>query len=176
MSSNPVLMLVVDDSMTRAALKHDLEVLDLNVLPASNTDTGWKLLEDGPLPDLLLLDFFLPHRDGPKFLEQIRSDTRFKELSVILFPVILGSDNLCDQLIDVLLVPSDNSEAREIHPILSKNGKHKKNTVPPELVFRIGSSFRKKNIKPPFLFQVEMERCSKRIFQNIDMGEAKSDG
>lgn len=176
MSSNPVVMLVVDDSMTRAALKHDLKVLGLNVLLAPTTKTGWKLLENGPLPDLLLLDVFLPRRDGPNFLERIRSDSRFSALSVILFPIIIEFSSWPDPSKDVLFVPSGNPKARVIHPFVSKNGNHKTNTIPPELVFLIGSSFQKKNIKPPFLFQVEMERCSNRIFQNIDTGEAKSDG
>ena len=156
MSSKPVVMLVVDDSMTREALKHDLEVLDLAVLPAPTTKIGWSLLEKGPTPDLLLLDFFLPGRDGPNFLDRIRSDSRFKALSVILYPVVIGFSGNLDPSKDSLFVPVGNPKTRQIQPIVSKNGKHKTHGAPPELILFIECSVQNKNIDLPLQFVADM--------------------
>ena len=176
MSSKPVVMLVVDDAMTREGLKHDLEVLDLDVLSAPNTEVGWSLLLKGPKPDALLLDFFLPGKDGPNFLDRIRSDSRFKTLSVILCPVVIGFLGCPDPSKDSLFVPIGNTKTRQIQPIVSRNGKHKTNGIPPELIFILGSSFHKTNIQVPLLFEAEMERCSKVLFQNLSTDEKKTNG
>lgn len=176
MSSKPVVMLVVDDAMTREGLKHDLEVLDLDVLSAPNTEVGWGLLLKGPTPDVVLLDFFLPGRDGPDFLDQIRSDSRLKTLSVILCPIVIGFNGCPDPSKDSLFVPIGNTKTRQIQPNVSRNGKQKTNGIPPELIFFIASSFHKKDIEIPLPFAAEMERCSEILFQNLSTDEEKKNG
>ncbi len=68
-------VMVIDDSQTmRKILSRMLIELGLSVSEAANGRDAVALLQEGPLPDLVLLDWRMPFMDGYEFLVRVRPD------------------------------------------------------------------------------------------------------
>ncbi|MGL4497876.1 MAG: response regulator transcription factor [Planktothrix sp.] len=76
------LLLVDDEPGLREAVQAYLEDSNFSVDTASNAKQGWEILQQ-TLPDLVITDIMMPEVDGYQFLQQMRSDPRFKALPVV---------------------------------------------------------------------------------------------
>jgi DNA-binding response OmpR family regulator len=54
------------------------------VTSALDGDSALEQLNDGALPDVVILDIMLPHRNGFEILRQLRASPRTRELPVIV--------------------------------------------------------------------------------------------
>ncbi|KNH45556.1 Hpt domain-containing protein [Pseudomonas lini] len=83
-SQRPLLVLVVDDSVTvRKVTSRLLERHGMNVLTAKDGIDAMLLLEEH-MPDLMLLDIEMPRMDGFEVATQIRADERLQHLPIIM--------------------------------------------------------------------------------------------
>ncbi|MBK5303217.1 MULTISPECIES: Hpt domain-containing protein [Gammaproteobacteria] len=83
-SQRPLLVLVVDDSVTvRKVTSRLLERHGMNVLTAKDGVDAMLLLEEH-MPDLMLLDIEMPRMDGFEVATQIRADERLRHLPIIM--------------------------------------------------------------------------------------------
>ncbi|MDT9676320.1 response regulator [Pseudomonas sp. JV414] len=83
-SQRPLLVLVVDDSVTvRKVTSRLLERHGMNVLTAKDGVDAMLLLEEH-MPDLMLLDIEMPRMDGFEVATQIRADERLQHLPIIM--------------------------------------------------------------------------------------------
>ena len=75
---------VVDVMTTRRAFK-ELEIAEkLHV--GNNGEEGLSFLNDPaqPLPDLILLDIYMPRMNGHEFLREIKHDERFRRIPIVV--------------------------------------------------------------------------------------------
>jgi chemotaxis family two-component system response regulator Rcp1 len=99
----PVLLLVEDNEadidLTVEILQDNGEPLTLNVakdgMAALDALGSLAAHRDGPLPDLVLPDLNLPHKDGREVLAEIRDDTRLRHVPIV---VLTSSDSPADIL------------------------------------------------------------------------------
>jgi two-component system chemotaxis response regulator CheY len=79
-------VIVADDSMlTRKIVIKYLEPLGYSTLQAANGDEVIKILqEEGPLPDMILMDWNMPVLDGFEVLQKISKDSRYNKIPVIM--------------------------------------------------------------------------------------------
>ncbi|UVM50903.1 Hpt domain-containing protein [Pseudomonas sp. B21-015] len=83
-SQRPLLVLVVDDSVTvRKVTSRLLERHGMNVLTAKDGVDAMLLLEEH-MPDLMLLDIEMPRMDGFEVATQVRADERLRHLPIIM--------------------------------------------------------------------------------------------
>ncbi|MBV7494383.1 Hpt domain-containing protein [Pseudomonas sp. PDM24] len=83
-SQRPLLVLVVDDSVTvRKVTSRLLERHGMNVLIAKDGVDAMLLLEEH-MPDLMLLDIEMPRMDGFEVATQVRADERLRHLPIIM--------------------------------------------------------------------------------------------
>ena len=87
-------VLVIDDDKTlRQLVIQSLEILDLEILEAEDSQRGLLILDRfGGAIDLILLDVVMPGMDGIEFLKRIKANRRYKEIPVIMLTV--ASDRL----------------------------------------------------------------------------------
>jgi CheY-like chemotaxis protein len=83
-------MIVEDDDDIRAMMALVLEVGGFEVIEASNGVEALRLLREGPLPALVLLDLMMPGLNGADVLTRIRHDPRLAHLAVV---VVSGDSN-----------------------------------------------------------------------------------
>ncbi|WPN58452.1 Hpt domain-containing protein [Pseudomonas sp. P9_31] len=83
-SQRPLLVLVVDDSVTvRKVTSRLLERHGMNVLTAKDGVDAMLQLEEH-MPDLMLLDIEMPRMDGFEVATQVRADERLRHLPIIM--------------------------------------------------------------------------------------------
>lgn len=77
-------VLIVDDmEANRALLSRRLERSDYTVLSVDSGRAALQLLAQTP-PDIILLDYMMPQMNGIEVLRELRSDTRTKDIPVIM--------------------------------------------------------------------------------------------
>lgn len=77
--------LVVDDSKaTRLILANMLRAAGFQVAEASDGREGLDQLQCLGTPDVTLVDWHMPGMDGPTFVREVRADTRYHGLRVIM--------------------------------------------------------------------------------------------
>jgi DNA-binding response OmpR family regulator len=84
-----LIFLADDDADDRVLFKDALEQVNENVSLVMH-DGGVELMkhlldETNPLPDLIFLDLNMPRKNGFECLEEIRANTRLKNLCVIIY-------------------------------------------------------------------------------------------
>ena len=83
-SSDPVSILVVEDSPTQAErLRYILEREDFKVKVASNGQMALQMLTQEP-PDIVISDIIMPEMDGYELCRRIKTDSALKDVSVVL--------------------------------------------------------------------------------------------
>ncbi|MEK7500168.1 MAG: response regulator [Patescibacteria group bacterium] len=121
MEKHTSIYLVEDDSFISNMYQTKLRNAGYVVEVASDGEEAWKRLQEGPAPDLLLLDVVLPKKDGFEILEDIRKNEKTKHLAVILLTnlgqkpdvergIKLGAD---DYIIKAHYTPSEVMEKIE---------------------------------------------------------------
>ncbi|NOZ58046.1 MAG: response regulator [Euryarchaeota archaeon] len=83
----PRILIVDDDSDLCNLVKVILERRGYKVDVAASGDECLLKLTEGPAPDLILMDFLLPGRDGIRVTREIKSDPRTSGIPVYLFTV-----------------------------------------------------------------------------------------
>ena len=77
-------VLIVDDmEANRALLSRRLERSDYSVLSVDSGRAALQIVAQMQ-PDIILLDYMMPHMNGIEVLRELRSDTRTKEIPVIM--------------------------------------------------------------------------------------------
>ncbi|BDG05827.1 response regulator [Anaeromyxobacter oryzae] len=85
MSTTPIKVLVVDDNAAlRENLAECLEVEGYAVSVASDGTTALALLEQEPLPSVVLLDLMMPGMDGRALAAAIRGNPRLGGVRLVL--------------------------------------------------------------------------------------------
>lgn len=78
-------ILVVDDEHPiREMLKSILEIEGYLVFTAKDGEEGIQILQNRPLPSLILLDMVMPRMNGPEFLSQLQKSPHTATLPVVL--------------------------------------------------------------------------------------------
>ena len=78
------IILVEDDSFISGMYFTKLSSLGHKVEVIEDGEAAWERLQQGELPDLVLLDVVLPKKDGFEILSDIRKNDKTKALPVIL--------------------------------------------------------------------------------------------
>ena len=77
-------ILVIDDEAPlRHALRDKLSHEGFDVIEASDGDEALKKMRE-LTPDLILLDFVMPKKDGVEVLKEMRNDSKIKNIEVIM--------------------------------------------------------------------------------------------
>lgn len=77
-------VLVVDDDMRNAfALNKFLQSRGMEVTIANNGEKALKFLEDGEVPDIILMDIMMPVMDGYETIRRIRNNSVFQKIPII---------------------------------------------------------------------------------------------
>lgn len=87
-------LVVEDDEATAQLLEFLLREHGFLAKRAADSEGAFTELARQPLPDLVLLDVMLPGKDGFDILHHIRSDTRLRELPVIMVTAKISDDNV----------------------------------------------------------------------------------
>ncbi|MDH5300605.1 MAG: response regulator [Gammaproteobacteria bacterium] len=78
-------VLVVDDLITsRTLIRYILEAVGFKVTSAVDGADAWKMLSNGLVVDLLVTDVQMPNMDGFQLTQNLRSDSRFTTLPIII--------------------------------------------------------------------------------------------
>lgn len=92
------ILIAEDDAIaleiTRSALTqwgHELQI-------ATDGELAWQLLQQDPLPELVILDWKMPGLSGTELCAKIRADEHLKGLYVILLTASSGRENMLEGL------------------------------------------------------------------------------
>lgn len=83
--STPYKILIVDDDkflLSMYSIKFQKEKFDVTV--ASDGSEALKKLQDGFVPDAIVLDIVMPVMDGLEFLEKMRSENLAKDATLLI--------------------------------------------------------------------------------------------
>jgi DNA-binding response OmpR family regulator len=76
-------LIVDDDKIIRNVLESDLTLDGCDVYLAEDGSTGIKLAQENR-PELVLLDWMLPDRDGLEILAELKQDERTEDIAVFM--------------------------------------------------------------------------------------------
>jgi PAS domain S-box-containing protein len=76
-------LIVEDDAPTSELMARALRQIDCTVTQAENGRAGLERLNEA-LPDAILLDLMMPEMDGFEFIAQVRAETRWRHIPVIV--------------------------------------------------------------------------------------------
>jgi two-component system, chemotaxis family, chemotaxis protein CheY len=94
-----MLALVLDDSSAaRAILRRHLRELGFDVCEAGDVGRALEVVESAAVPDLALVDWNLPGRNGLEFVRALRSDSRFGRIRVVMVTTELESRQIVEAL------------------------------------------------------------------------------
>jgi PAS domain S-box-containing protein len=79
----PLIMLVEDEKIARAVCRNHLEKVECDIMEAVNGQLALDFLEKR-IPDLMILDLFMPQMGGFEVLEKLRAETKWKDIPVIV--------------------------------------------------------------------------------------------
>jgi len=97
MTSAKTVLIIEDDASLRYALANKCKSAGLNVLEATEGESGLQraLLEH---PDLILLDLLLPQRDGMSVVTDLRKDPWGKTAKVIILSNMSETEKVAEAL------------------------------------------------------------------------------
>lgn len=81
--SNVHILIVEDEAAIATLIRFNLEQAGFQVSVAGSVEEAKPLINQ-KLPDLILLDWMLPHVSGVQFAGQLRADSRTRELPIII--------------------------------------------------------------------------------------------
>ncbi len=93
MTDNATILIVDDESSARDVMRGFLQPERYNLLFAANAAETFSVLQ-AVAPDVILLDIMLPDVDGFDVCRQIKTDTRWQHIPIILVTALNGSTNL----------------------------------------------------------------------------------
>ena len=96
----------------RATLSSFLEKAGYGVESAPNGEAGLRLLQRGPLPDLIVLDLMMPVMTGFEVLEQMRLHPAWGAIPVIILTATPGHSAKTLEVDAVLKKPFDLADVQ----------------------------------------------------------------
>jgi DNA-binding response OmpR family regulator len=105
-----------DDGVTRRLLESTLRSWEYEVCAATDGAEALRILEERPRPDIALLDWVMPERDGPEVCRIVRARPQTVPLYIILLTSRGGRQNIIQGLQagadDYITKPFDPDELR----------------------------------------------------------------
>jgi len=99
------ILVVEDDEDAREALVALLQMKGYSAVPAGNGKEALDYLRQAPLPDLIILDLWMPVMDGWQFRREQIKDPRLAQIPVIVVTAL--SDRTDVDANDVIIKPVD---------------------------------------------------------------------
>jgi DNA-binding response OmpR family regulator len=113
--NKPWVVIVEDDSSLGKIFATAFEIIGFNTEVVADGEIAFERIA-ARMPDLVTLDMQIPHVSGVEILRQLRADTRFQEIKIIM---VTANDRAAeiesvDTLADVILIkPITFSQIRE---------------------------------------------------------------
>ena len=86
-------ILVVDDTPDNLMLMADLLKDRYRVKAANSGETALRVLQNNPLPDLILLDIMMPGLSGHEVARQLQQDLRTRDIPIIFLTALASMEN-----------------------------------------------------------------------------------
>jgi CheY-like chemotaxis protein len=102
---DPRILVVEDDEDAREAMVALLQMKGYRAVPASNGQEALDYLRRAPVPDLIILDLWMPVMDGWQFRSEQVKDPRLKNVPVIVVTAL--SDRADVDANEVIIKPVD---------------------------------------------------------------------
>ena len=99
--ARPAILVVEDDLALRQFYRVALELRGYTVEVATDGLSALQLIEEGPRPDLVVLDLVLPRVGGQEFARELASNAVTKKIPIIV--VTGSSDPVDDRLFTIVL-------------------------------------------------------------------------
>lgn len=118
-------MLIVDDEApVRRILDDCLRKIGYDVAAASDGNEALRMLHDGPIPDLIVLDLMMPVMTGFEVLSSIRANPDWARIPVVVLTATVGysADHL--DVDAMLLKPFDVVDVQAAIHLAVHGGKH----------------------------------------------------
>jgi DNA-binding response OmpR family regulator len=88
-------VLVIDDDPELLQLVRVLLArINADAVTTDTANTAAALLRSGPPPDLVILDLMLPEVSGIEFLRQLRSDSKYDDLPVVVLSALIDPERI----------------------------------------------------------------------------------
>jgi CheY-like chemotaxis protein len=104
-SEDPHILVVEDDEDAREALVALLRMKGYHAVPAGNGQEALEYLRHARIPDLIILDLWMPIMNGWEFREEQVKDPRLAEIPVIIVTAL--SDRTDVNANEVIIKPVD---------------------------------------------------------------------
>ena len=78
------ILVVDDDPITLHMVIYRLRQWGHEVISCTDGDSAWKVLEDGTIPNVAILDWMMPGMNGPDLCKKIRSKTDCPYVYIVL--------------------------------------------------------------------------------------------
>ena len=82
--ANEVRILIVEDDRSSKTVIAAALLSQYDIITASNGAQALRLLEAGPLPDLVVTDLMMPEMDGIELVKRIKQSAKLSKLPVII--------------------------------------------------------------------------------------------
>jgi len=102
---DPRILVVEDDEDAREAMVALLQMKGYRAVPAGNGKEALDYLHQAPVPDLIILDLWMPVMDGWQFRAEQIKDPRLKKVPVIVVTAL--SDRADVDANEVIIKPVD---------------------------------------------------------------------
>ena len=99
------ILVVEDDEDAREAMVALLQMKGYRAVPAGNGQEALDYLQKAPVPDLILLDLWMPVMDGWEFRQQQKQNPRLSKVPVIVVTAL--SDRADIDANEVIIKPVD---------------------------------------------------------------------
>jgi CheY-like chemotaxis protein len=102
---DPRILVVEDDDDAREAMVALLQMKGYRAVPAGNGKEALDYLHHAPVPDLIILDLWMPVMDGWQFRAEQIKDPRLKKVPVIVVTALSDRDDVDAN--EVIIKPVD---------------------------------------------------------------------
>jgi CheY-like chemotaxis protein len=99
------ILVVEDNEDAREAMVALLQMKGYRAVPAANGQEALDYLHNAPVPDLIILDLWMPVMDGWHFRDEQVKDPRLKKIPVIVVTAL--SDRADIDVNDIIIKPVD---------------------------------------------------------------------
>lgn len=94
----PTVLIVDDDPALQKLVVLLLQRAGFETISALNATEAKRILRDMPLPDLVLLDLMLPEISGIDFLKQIRQQSMYDAMPIIILSALADPNQIREGL------------------------------------------------------------------------------